>query len=147
MKIQINKKKPKGFEPSVEVTTSFIEVNQKFLILKRTSLDEMGKWCFSGGKLEKKETPKQGLIREVLEEVGLFLPLKDIQPVEKFYIKKNCIDFILHVFYIQLPYLPNILLNHEHSEYLWASIDELRDLPLVASGEVVIKNFLEKFNI
>ncbi len=55
-----------------------INSKNKVLIAKRSvDQDQGNKWEFPGGKVEKNETPKQALVREVLEEVAI-----EVQSVE-----------------------------------------------------------------
>ncbi|SDF76091.1 (deoxy)nucleoside triphosphate pyrophosphohydrolase [Sporomusa acidovorans] len=55
-----------------EVVAGLIKKNNKLLIARRTFPPELnGKWEFPGGKIERNETPQQGLEREILEEFNM----------------------------------------------------------------------------
>ena len=43
----------------------------KFLLLKRASAPQKGKWWTVGGRVEKGETPEKAVIRKAKEEVGV----------------------------------------------------------------------------
>lgn len=54
------------------VTAAIIEQNGKYLIARRKAGDAMGGyWEFPGGKVDGGETPDQGMVRELLEELGV----------------------------------------------------------------------------
>lgn len=54
------------------VTAGVMIENQQFLLAKRLSNGpEGGKWEFPGGKVELGEDPRQGLQRELMEELGI----------------------------------------------------------------------------
>ena len=61
----------------IEAAGGIVQRENKFLFIKRN-----GFWDIPKGKLEKRESPEQGAIREIEEECGL------IQPI----IKKHLID-------------------------------------------------------
>ena len=54
------------------VLTGILKDNDLFLIVKRNENDELypGAWEFPGGHLENGETLKEGLKRELKEEIG-----------------------------------------------------------------------------
>ena len=53
------------------VTHAIVEMDGKLLLEKRAGdLLETGKWTIPGGFLNRDETPKEGILREVQEETG-----------------------------------------------------------------------------
>lgn len=116
------------------VTTGILKDNDLFLIIKRNENDDIfpGAWEFPGGHLENGETLKEGLKRELKEEVGFD---KEFNPIITNYsdivkdkngklIHKLEIDFIINIdssnFHIEL--------SSEHSDYKWVTKDsELLD--------------------
>lgn len=59
------------------VLTGILRNKDLFLIVKRNENDNLypGAWEFPGGHLEDGETIKEGLKRELLEEIGLQMSL------------------------------------------------------------------------
>lgn len=57
----------------LKYTICFIKKNGELLLINRRKSPNMGKWNGVGGKIEKDESPYQGVMREVLEETGLEL--------------------------------------------------------------------------
>ena len=55
----------------IDVAVAVIHYQQHYLLGYRNANQHQGeKYEFIGGKIEQDETPKQGLIREVMEEIG-----------------------------------------------------------------------------
>ena len=54
------------------VLTGILKSNNEFLVVKRSDNDDLypGAWEFPGGHLENGETLKEGLKRELFEEIG-----------------------------------------------------------------------------
>lgn len=64
------------------VTAAVIERDGKILIAKRKPGSHMAlKWEFPGGKLEWGEEPRQGLAREIREELGIEIEVGDVAEV------------------------------------------------------------------
>ena len=58
--------------PEYNIAISLIKHENKFLITKRSNTKFLaGLWEFPGGKIEKSETPRDAIIREVKEETNL----------------------------------------------------------------------------
>lgn len=59
-------------KPNVEVVCAVIDRNGKILAVRRKTGEKMaGLWEFPGGKIKNNETPEQGLIREIKEELDI----------------------------------------------------------------------------
>ena len=107
------------------VLTGILKDNDLFLVVKRNENDILfpGAWEFPGGHLEDGETIKQGLARELKEEIGFS---DDFNPIITHYTdeikQKNGelvhnieIDFIINVTKENLK----IKLSEEHNNYKW----------------------------
>lgn len=110
------------------VVKGIIIHNNKFLIVKRDDNDEIGAgtWEFVGGKIEFGEGLEDALKREVKEEVGI-----DIMVEKLLYATTFNTDPTRQV--VILAYKcgtkdNEVVLSNEHSNYKWASKDELRDI-------------------
>ncbi len=68
----------------VDVACAVIVRNGKFLICKRSERMELPlKWEFPGGKIEKNEKPIQAVIREMKEELNIYVHVFErLTPIE-----------------------------------------------------------------
>ena len=111
------------------VLTGILKDNDEFLVVKRSENDDLypGAWEFPGGHLEAGETLKEGLKRELREEIGYD---KEINPIITHYYDevktKNDelihdleIDFIINVSKSDI----NVKLSDEHCDYKWVKKD------------------------
>ena len=107
------------------VLTGILKDDNEFLIVKRNENDELypGAWEFPGGHLESGETIKDGLKRELFEEIGFN---EEFDPIITHYYdeikNKNGnliynleIDFIINVNKNDI----NVILSNEHCDYKW----------------------------
>lgn len=111
------------------VLTGILRDKDLFLVVKRNENDDLypGAWEFPGGHLEKGETLKDGLKRELMEEIGFS---EDFNPIITHYFdevkEKNNeliydleIDFIINVDKTKV----DVKLSEEHSDYKWVNKD------------------------
>ena len=111
------------------VLTGILKDNDEFLIVKRSEDDNLypGAWEFPGGHLENGETIKEGLKRELYEEIGFnvdFNPLithyyDEVKEKNNELIYNLEIDFVINVD----KTLFNVRLSNEHTEYKWVTKD------------------------
>lgn len=109
------------------VLTGILRDKNLFLVVKRNESDKLypGVWEFPGGHLENGETLKDGLKRELEEEIGFtekFNPIithyfDEIKEKNNELVHNLEIDFIIDVDSSKI----NIKLSEEHSDYKWVT--------------------------
>ncbi len=132
---------------STKIVTSFIQDEQKLLILKRSNKVKTmkGLWAGISGIIEKNEAPLTRAKIEIYEETGI--------SEDKIRLVKNAAKLRIHSPQYEnheweiFPFLfeaknPDIKLNWENSEYTWITINELKNYNTVPSLEKVLQNLL-----
>ena len=101
-----------------------VEKENKLLILKRSPKKDVGAnlWEFVTGRLEGEEDPKEGIIREIKEEVNLDVEI--ITPINTgfFYRGGKKYPMVFIVFWCAYK-SGNVKISWEHSEYKWISLE------------------------
>ncbi len=132
---------------ATKIVTSFIQDEQKLLILRRSNKVKTmkGLWAGISGIIEKNETPLTRAKIEIYEETGISEDkIRLIKNAAK--LRVNSPQYENHEWEI-FPFLfeaknPDIKLNWENSEYTWITIDELKNYDTVPSLEKVLQNLL-----
>lgn len=111
------------------VLTGILKDHDLLLIVKRNENDDLypGAWEFPGGHLEQGELLKDGLARELKEEIGfdqVFNPVithyyDEIKDKDSNLIHTIEIDFIIEVDKDKI----NVILSDEHCDYAWVTKD------------------------
>ena len=125
--------------------------NGKFLLLKRENEPAKGKYWFPGVRLLKLETIRDASLRKAREEVNLECDFKNIISVEETIFKKNSnMSCDIHTINIVCKLVTNnikkIKLDNLHSDFLWASFQDIFDLNLHAALLNPLKIELSKAN-
>lgn len=132
---------------TTKIVTSFIQDEQKILILRRSyKVKTMkGLWAGISGIIEKNEEPLTRAKIEIYEETGI--------AEDKIRLVKNAAKLRIHSPQYEnheweiFPFLfeaknPDIKLNWENSEYTWITIEELKNYNTVPNLEKVLQNLL-----
>lgn len=90
----------------------------RFLFLHRTTGKTSNLWGLVGGTNEGKETPWEGLKREISEEIG-DVRIKKTIPLETFISNDSKFLFHTYVCVVDNEFLP--VLNQEHDGFAWVS--------------------------
>jgi 8-oxo-dGTP diphosphatase len=64
-------------EPRLSVSAIILMSNNEMLLTKRKGPPYKDYWCLPGGRVELGETVEEAVIREVLEETGLHVEIKE----------------------------------------------------------------------
>lgn len=124
----------------VKVPCAIIEHEGKVLAAQRSASGSLPlKWEFPGGKLEEGESEKEGLVREIREElcveiqVGVPLPVTERDDVFRI--------IRLVPFVCQLTTYEIILTEHE--QILWLTPDELPELDWAEADWGVLRHYFQ----
>ncbi|HEY1645429.1 MAG TPA: NUDIX hydrolase [Candidatus Saccharimonadales bacterium] len=86
------------------------------------------RWGLPGGGLKKHETPKQGAIREVKEEVGINLDEVNLVDHGEHLFKDKLVSFTICLIETKLDARPDVKKQrHEVSDYAWLKRSELNE--------------------
>lgn len=103
------------------VSLLLIEKNKEFLLLKRS---DNGLYGLPGGGVEENETPNDALIREIKEEMGVFIP--NFKLLKKYPYNSS---FLCVYYFKSSDFDENtIVLNNEHTEFNFFSYFEVLNL-------------------
>ena len=140
----IYKKRPAIFNPLFDVVSCFLEYNGEILLLLRPAhKNQGGKWGVPAGKVEKNETPKEALVRELREETSFVLKEeKKLLYFGKMFVKHPAYDFTYHIFHLPLLEKPNVILNpNEHSDFQWVTPQKSLKVEMVTDQDTCVKLF------
>jgi len=121
---------PDGFYPMV-VMIAIQNSNGKFLMQKRVS-SKGGDWGVTGGHPKRGETPEEGIITEVREELGIDISNQEIIEFDRGCDGKDC--YIMYYTKMDLDINKLNIQLDELSDVKWFSIKELESM--VETGEL-----------
>ena len=105
-----------------DVVAAIIKKDNQYLIVQRNRNKHLGlKWEFPGGKVQKNESFKEALLREIKEELNIKINMNEKIAEEKY--KDDKIDIVLH-YYLCSHENGTIELN-EHENFAWVEKKDL----------------------
>lgn len=113
------------------------------MLKRHPSRPQGSTWSVPGGKLEKNEDPREAVIREVWEEVGINVADEGLQEMGRLYIRLPYVDYVFHLFRKRFVVRPTIVLElKEHLEGKWVSVPEALQLPLISGGKEALEFYV-----
>lgn len=148
LKIEIYDEEPAAFHPRIKVAACYIEIDKKLLLLKRAQGKlEGGSWGVPAGKLEENETPQQCACRELFEETGISITkTMQMHSLGALYMRKPLFDYVYHLFRVVLVKMPKVSLSDEHEQFLWATMQDMQKIQLMAGAEDALHKYHERLN-
>ena len=128
----------------IEVTCAIIISHKKVLAVQRSQVMDMPNcWEFPGGKLLPNETPSNGIIREIEEELTILVqPIQHLTPVVHQYPQKT-IKLIPFICELKSGTIQLI----EHQAFKWCSPHELKSLDWSAADVMILNELLSVIDL
>ncbi|MGB6094259.1 MAG: (deoxy)nucleoside triphosphate pyrophosphohydrolase [Moheibacter sp.] len=123
----------------INVSCAIILNQNKVLIAQRNKNGKLPlKWEFPGGKVEKFETIKKSLIREIKEELNIEIEIIErLSPVEHHYS-----DFSIRLHPFLCNFKSGNLMVKEHEEIQWAEKSDLLNFDWAEADLPIVNEFL-----
>lgn len=150
--IEVFEEIPENFNSHIQVAACYLEIENKLLLLQSTKLkSEPETWGVPAGKLEKNENAEEAARRELFEETGISVDdSSQIQSLGALYMRKPGIDYVYHLFCVNLDNVPSITLSNEHQDYRWSSPEEIDKMALMCGAKEALMKYqinLKEFQI
>jgi 8-oxo-dGTP diphosphatase len=122
-----------------------IQKEDKILVLKRSVSDnhKPGAWETVGGGMDEPASPQEALRREIQEETGLEVEVKE--PFNVFTFTKDTGEFMVGITFICNYSSGEVALSNEHSEYRWIKPEDFKHLSSVPSLYDEIEKYAQKY--
>jgi len=99
----------------------YSKLTSRVLLVQKSRGKHQGTWGLVGGATEDKETPWEGLNREVIEELGFIPDIIKTIPLATFVSNDAVFHFHTYLCVVEREFIP--LLSDEHIAYAWSTID------------------------
>ncbi|HOT62412.1 MAG TPA: NUDIX domain-containing protein [Treponemataceae bacterium] len=117
--------------------------NGRFLVGHRLPGGDMGeRWEFPGGKVDGDESPEEALRREFDEEMGI--PVRVGGMIGSAEFEHGGKARHLLAYEVDIPGLEGVV-PVEHSEFAWATLDEIRKLDFVDSDLLLLDSIARRY--
>jgi len=128
-----------------DAVVAIIQKADTFLFIKRSDYinTAAGYWCPVSGRIEKNETQKEALEREVKEEVGL--RVKAIKKISEIPSHDN--QFKLHFWTTEIISGEASITSNEATEFKWVTLEKMKQLhPVFREDIEVIEKLINDSN-
>ena len=123
---------------NIEVVAAVVFDNGNILCVQRPPNKKeyiSEKWEFPGGKVEKGESLKEALIREIHEELSIFIDIEDLLVV----VDHEYPDFRIKMHTFKCHQVEGVLTLNEHIDHRWLPQDQLSSLDWAAADIPIVK--------
>lgn len=131
------------------VTAAIIKKDNLYLLAKRPNdgRHNQDRWEFPGGKIEYGEEPRTCLKREIKEELGIDIEVKNIFDYSSFIYKdQNNEDKHILILAFECVALTKNIKLHDIEDFIWATPNEFDKLDITEADLKLIEKLKENIN-
>lgn len=122
----------------IHVVAAIIQKNEKVLITRRAAHKSLaGYWEFPGGKVDDNEEPKVALAREIQEELGIIVEVREF--VESSIHRYDFGTIQLDGYTCKLVENKTEISSTDHDLLRWCSIEELENYDFAPADIPIVK--------
>lgn len=123
----------------IEVACAIVEKKRKLLIAKRKPDSFLGGyWEFPGGKREAEESFEECLVRELMEELGIVIRVRQFICNERYVYPQK----IIHLHFYICDWISGEAVCHECDEFQWVDPKDLRNFTFPEGDEKLIDDLI-----
>jgi len=123
------------------VVAAIIQRDNRFLITQRLPSEKGGlRWEFPGGKIDAGETPEQALKREIKEELGIDIAVKEFF-AENVY---QYSDATIKIQTFRCRMLKGEIQKLEINDFKWLTLDEMKEYDITEADLLMIEKLMTK---
>lgn len=112
-------------EPRVGVGAVIVNDRGEWLLMKRKCSPEAGLWSLPGGKVDWMETIEEAIVREVKEELGIWIKLHRLLGVTNHLLPEEQAHWVAPTFLATIDEgTPSIQEPEKHQSFIWLHPDE-----------------------
>ena len=128
------------------VTAAIIEHNGKYLIAQRLPNCKNAplKWEFPGGKVEFGEDPRDCLLREIKEELGIEISVGDIFETTSHILKKQDGNIHIVLLFFKCTLVSGTPKKLEVNDYAWVKKEEFNNFQFINESDLKVIEMLMK---
>ena len=127
-------------KPVIQVVgAAIINDSGELLCAQRGYGSLKGKWEFPGGKIEKGESDAEALAREIKEELGIEVKVKEM--IDENYHEYDSFNVNLKVYKCQ--YVTGEINDSEHQSLKWIESKKLNDLDWADADKPIVETYLD----
>lgn len=129
------------------VVLTIVRKDDRILLTRRAEADPEDRtfhdvWQIPGGGMEFAETPEETAFREAREELGIDIEIVSLVPKLYTSVRGNWQGLLIaYECTMRFPEQP-IVINHEASEFKWATLQEMKRMELTPFSEMLVQEVL-----
>jgi 8-oxo-dGTP diphosphatase len=127
------------------VTLIYCVRNNQVLLARRRKAPLIGYWVAPGGKIEAKESPYEGALRELREETGLTASAAELRAIVSETSQRADWQWLIFIYRVLNP-VGEVISDEREGELLWFDLTALYDIEMPEADRHFVPHVLSAQN-